>query len=159
MHTQRYREWALRNRWYEDLRCECDEPATFSISKTVDNPWRNSRGVQTIRTPKKYEFFLWFDPPLPNTYYKETMWKFHMDLEEVKNNKAFGMKILKLSGEGKNNKAVQVDILNLLKVVLLMMVMLLVVVIVTGFMVHNVVVKALLSCEHYLGSGGMVVVV
>ena len=71
------------------------------------------------------------------------MWKFHMDLEEVKNNKAYGMEILKLSEEAKNNKAVQLDILNLLKVELLMMVMLLVVVIVMGFMVHNVVVKAL----------------
>ena len=69
--------------------------------------------------------FLWLDPPLPNTYYKETMWKFHMDLEEDKNNKAFEMEILKLSEEAKNNKAVQVDILNLLKVV------------------HNVVVKTL----------------
>ena len=71
------------------------------------------------------------------------MWKFHMDLEEAKNNKAFEMEILKLSEEAKNNKAIQVDILNLLKVELLMMVMLLVVVIVMGFMVHNVMVKAM----------------
>nr|KAJ0193043.1 hypothetical protein LSAT_V11C800426040 [Lactuca sativa] len=121
-HTQGYKEWALWNRWSEDLRCECDEPATFSISKTVDNPWRKFRGC-------------------PN--YQETMWKFHMDLEEANNIKAYGMEILKLSEEAKNNKAVQLDILNLLKVELLMMVMLLVVVIVMGFMVHNVVVKAM----------------
>ncbi|CAH1454290.1 unnamed protein product [Lactuca virosa] len=101
------------------------------------------KGVSKLLGLKKYEFFLWINPPLPNTYYKETMWKFHMHLEEAKNNKAFGMEISKLSEEAKNNKAVQVDILNLLKVVLLMMVMLLVVVIVMGFMVHNVVVKAL----------------
>ena len=66
-----------------------------------------------------------------------------MDLEEANNNKAFVMEVLKLSEEAKNNKEVQLDILNLLKVELLMMVMLFVVVIVMGFMVHNVVVKAL----------------
>ncbi|CAI9272741.1 unnamed protein product [Lactuca saligna] len=135
---------------------------------------------------KKNAAFLWLDPPLPNTYYKETMWKFHMDLEEANNNKAFAMEVfklseeaknnkevqldilnllkmftkrafameadnnkafamevLKLSEEAKNNKEVQLDILNLLKVELLMMVMLLVVVIVMGFMVHNVMVKAM----------------
>ncbi|CAI9272445.1 unnamed protein product [Lactuca saligna] len=116
-HTQGYKEWALTNRWSEDLRCECDEPATFSISKNVDNPWRKFRGC-------------------PN-------YQFHMDLEEGNNNKAFGMEVLKLSEEAKNNKAVQLDILNLLKVELLMMVMLLVVVIVMGFMVYNVMVKAM----------------
>ncbi|CAI9265092.1 unnamed protein product [Lactuca saligna] len=99
MHTQGCKEWALRNCWSEDLRCDCDEPATFSISKTVDNPWRKSRGC-------------------PN-------YQFHMDLEEATNNKAFAMEFLKLSEESKNNKEVQVDILNLLKVELLMMVMLL----------------------------------
>ncbi|CAI9287030.1 unnamed protein product [Lactuca saligna] len=133
IYTQGYKEWALRNHWFEDLRCDCDEPATFSISKIVDNPWRKFRGCPNYQ----------LDPPLPNTYYKEIMWKFHMELKEAKNNKAFGMEILKLSEEAKNNKAVQVDILKLLKVELVMMVMLLVVVIVMGFMAHNVVVKAL----------------
>ena len=71
------------------------------------------------------------------------MWKFHMDLEEANNNKAFAMEVLKVSKEDKNNKAVQLETLNLLKMELLMMVMLLVVVIVMGFMVHNVMVKAL----------------
>ncbi|CAI9286485.1 unnamed protein product [Lactuca saligna] len=121
-HTQGYKEWALRNHWSEDLRCDCDEPATFSISKTVDNPWRKFRGC-------------------PN--YQETMRKFHMDLEEANNKKTFAMEVLKLSEEAKNNKEVQLDILNMLKVELLMMVMLLVVVIVMGFMVHHVMVKAL----------------
>ncbi|CAH1440415.1 unnamed protein product [Lactuca virosa] len=92
---------------------------------------------------KKCEFFSWLDPSLPNTYYKESMWKFHIDLEDTKNNRAFKMEILKLSEEGMNNKTVQVDILNMLKVVLCMMVMPLVVGIVMGFMVHNVVVEAL----------------
>ncbi|CAI9259564.1 unnamed protein product [Lactuca saligna] len=117
-HTQGYKEWALRNRWSEDLRCDCDEHAIFSISKTVDNPWRKFRGCPNYQ-------------------------KFHMDLEEANNNKAFAMEVLKLSEEAKNNKEVQLDILNLLKVELLMMVMLLMVVIVMGFMVHNVMVKAL----------------
>ncbi|CAH1412269.1 unnamed protein product [Lactuca virosa] len=106
------------------------------------------QGVSKLSGLKKCEFFLWLDPPPPNTYYKETMWKFHMDLEEANNNKAFGLEVLKLSEEAKNNKAVQLDTLNLLKMELLMMVMLLVVVIVMGFMVHNVMVKALLSCGH-----------
>ncbi|CAI9293143.1 unnamed protein product [Lactuca saligna] len=94
-------------------------------------------GIQGVQDSKKMRLFLWLDPPLPNTYYKETMWKFHMDLEEANNNKAFAMEVLKLSEEAKNKKEVQLDIFNLLKVELLMMVMLLVVVIVMGFMVHN----------------------
>ncbi|CAI9278258.1 unnamed protein product [Lactuca saligna] len=50
------------------------------------------------------------------------------------------MEILKLSEEAKNNQAVQMEILNLLKVVLIMIVVLFVVVILMGFMLHNVVV-------------------
>lgn len=97
---------------------------------------------------QKNAIFLWLDPLLLDTYYKEAMWKFSVDLEEAKKNKPFEMEILKLSDDAKNNKAVQMKILKWLKAMLSMMVMLLVVLIVMGFMVYNVLVKALGSCGH-----------
>ncbi|KAL4584494.1 hypothetical protein LXL04_009096 [Taraxacum kok-saghyz] len=42
-----YRAWASRNRWSEDLRCDCDEPATFSISRTDENPGKSFRDAES----------------------------------------------------------------------------------------------------------------
>ncbi|KAL4557373.1 hypothetical protein LXL04_035549 [Taraxacum kok-saghyz] len=37
------------NRWSEDLRCDCDEPATFSISRTDENPGRSCRSCPNFQ--------------------------------------------------------------------------------------------------------------
>ncbi|KAL4589178.1 hypothetical protein LXL04_002083 [Taraxacum kok-saghyz] len=44
-----YRAWASRNRWSEDLRCDCGEPATFSISRTNENPGRSFKGCPNFQ--------------------------------------------------------------------------------------------------------------
>ncbi|KAL4582628.1 hypothetical protein LXL04_007185 [Taraxacum kok-saghyz] len=85
-----YRAWASRNRWSEDLRCDCDEPATFSISRTDENPGRS------FRKSKKCDFFMWLDPPLPNKHYKDTMWKLYMELDQAKAIKEMHMQMLKV---------------------------------------------------------------
>ncbi|KAL4580896.1 hypothetical protein LXL04_017102 [Taraxacum kok-saghyz] len=81
-HASLYKIWASKNRWIEDLRYECDEPATFSISKTDENPGRKFRGCPNFKDKyKKCEFFLWLDPPLPNSHYKEIMCNLYRDLD------------------------------------------------------------------------------
>ncbi|KAL4572154.1 hypothetical protein LXL04_018923 [Taraxacum kok-saghyz] len=92
-----YRAWASRNRWSEDLRCDCDEPATFSISRTDENPGRSFRGCPNFKQKsKKYDFFMWLDPPLPNQRYKETMWKLYVELDQAKASKEMHMQMLKV---------------------------------------------------------------
>ncbi|KAL4578700.1 hypothetical protein LXL04_014829 [Taraxacum kok-saghyz] len=80
-HASLYKIWASKNRWSKDLRCECDEPATFSISRTGENSGRKFRGCPYF---KKCDFFLWLDPPLLNSHYKETMWNLYCDLVRAK---------------------------------------------------------------------------
>ncbi|KAL4584779.1 hypothetical protein LXL04_009389 [Taraxacum kok-saghyz] len=100
-----YRVWASRNRWSEDLRCDCDEPATFSISRTDENPGRSFRGCPNFKIvinfllqlkSNKCDFFMWLDPPLPNQRYKETMWKLYVELDQEKASKEMHMQMLKV---------------------------------------------------------------
>ncbi|KAL4564032.1 hypothetical protein LXL04_028082 [Taraxacum kok-saghyz] len=66
-----YMAWASRNRWSEDLRYDCDEPATFSISRTDENPGRSFRGCPKFQEKsKKCDFFMWLDPPCPTSITK-----------------------------------------------------------------------------------------
>ncbi|KAL4583187.1 hypothetical protein LXL04_007753 [Taraxacum kok-saghyz] len=84
-HASLYKIWASKNRWSEELRCKCDEPATFSISITDENPGRKFRGCPNFKDKyKKCDFFLWLDPPLPNSHYKEIMCNLYRDLEREK---------------------------------------------------------------------------
>ena len=45
---------------------------------------------------RKCDFFLWLDPGLPNSHYKETMWKMYVDLESANQVNENLLKVLKL---------------------------------------------------------------
>ncbi|KAL4569888.1 hypothetical protein LXL04_025534 [Taraxacum kok-saghyz] len=53
-----YRAWASRNRWSEDLRCDCDEPATFSISRTDENLGRSFKGCPNFQAKATKEMHM-----------------------------------------------------------------------------------------------------
>ncbi|KAL4592101.1 hypothetical protein LXL04_005085 [Taraxacum kok-saghyz] len=96
-HSSFYKAWAAKNRWSEDLLCKCDRPATFSISITEDNPGRKFRGCPNYQDKyNKCDFFLWLDPPLPNSHYKEIIWKLYCDLENANAVKESQLQMLKL---------------------------------------------------------------
>ncbi|KAL4580294.1 hypothetical protein LXL04_016482 [Taraxacum kok-saghyz] len=79
--------------------CECDEPATFSISRIDDNLGRKFRGCPNYQDKYKNMIFAWLNPPPPNNHYKETMSKLYCDLEnenEVKESQLQMLKLLKV---------------------------------------------------------------
>jgi len=54
-----FRASGRHNKWFEELRCSCDEPATFSISGSDSNQGRSIRGFPNFKVNFVHGFLFW----------------------------------------------------------------------------------------------------